>query len=134
MSENPELDGYEPTGGLSGRRIRRASRFVVIAAIASLILPGIVITIGYAERTADIACARWVEAVAVNAARSDARFEVFGHAGPGWQCYAVAGNGAERPVAPLGLFPAIPPPAPRHQIRTRSTMSPRKGDESATGE
>jgi hypothetical protein len=113
MSENPELEGYEPTGGgIRSRARRRATRIVVFAAIAALILPGILITVGFAQRTADSACAYWVAVTAVNADRSLARFELFGRGGPGWQCYAVSEGGAERHIAPIGIIPTMPRQVP----------------------
>ena len=43
-----------------------------------------------------------------DAVGSSAPFELFGPAGPGWQCYALNTEGDATFVAPLGLIPSLP--------------------------
>ena len=117
MSEShPELDGYEPNDGrpLRGRRLQTMMRVVVSVGIIALILPGILITAGTANATATRTCGIYAAASASSAVGSDARFELFGPAGPSWYCYRQEFGGREQLLRGLGIIPGTPvlPSAP----------------------
>ncbi len=104
---HPEL--VEPSPG-DDRPLRHpatitAMRVVVIVGILALILPGVVITVSTASRSADVACDRIVRGSAASAVDSTTRFELVGPEGPGWYCYAVEFGGDERLQAALGPIP-----------------------------
>lgn len=107
--EPPELAFAEPgeTSSLRRRPMQRFARFVGIVAIIALVLPGIVIGVSTAARTAELACRVVASTAAPQAARTEARFELGGHEGPGWYCYATAFNGSETQLRFLGFIPEI---------------------------
>ncbi|TIH29950.1 hypothetical protein [Subtercola vilae] len=109
--DEPELAGYEPHGAkpLRSARAKTFMRVVVILGIAALVLPGILTTYGLAKATAQAACAANVAYRAPSATGANAKFELFGQGGIGWQCYSVGAYGGDRrPIAPLGLIPTYP--------------------------
>lgn len=112
---HPELEGYEPVDGDSRFvRRRRVMRIVVIVALAALVLPAVLSTGAVASGTAARVCSIYAQSFDRNAA-GEARFELFGPGGPGWQCYAVLTPGHEQPLGNLGVIPAMPtvPPGVR---------------------
>lgn len=108
---SPELDGYEPGDGrpLASQRILRPARFLIVLGILGLILPGILVTVSTATRTAERSCSIVVARDAPFASGFDARFEVFGPEGPSWYCYAEVRDDDDLRVAALGLIPGSPP-------------------------
>ncbi|WP_345763980.1 hypothetical protein [Diaminobutyricibacter sp. McL0608] len=114
FDDHPELAGYEPLGEpLHGRRMQSMTRVVVLLGLVALILPGVLTTVSVASATADNTCSVYVKMYAPSAQSSSARFELFGPAGPGWQCYALNTEGDATFVAPLGVIPTTPrPPRP----------------------
>jgi hypothetical protein len=108
--DEPELAGYVPHDEqpLRGKRRTLIFRFVVLVGVASLVLPGIVTSASVASATANRSCAIWVHYAAPDAAGSDARFEIFGPGGIGWECYSVGAFGGDRHVVSLGLIPGEP--------------------------
>lgn len=110
-SDEPELEGYEPTGPrpLRTRRAHAVMRVVVVAGIAGLVLPGALTTINLNLALAARACAVHVAYQDPSATGSEPRFELFGPVGIGWQCYTVGAYGSDRDVAYMGLIPTVPP-------------------------
>jgi hypothetical protein len=108
--DEPELAGYVPHDErpLHSRRRTLIFRVVVIIGVLSLILPGFVTSLSVASATANRSCAIWVHYAAPDAAGSEARFEVFGPGGIGWECYSVGAFGGDRHVVSLGLIPGEP--------------------------
>ncbi|WP_187264935.1 hypothetical protein [Homoserinibacter sp. GY 40078] len=105
----PELAGYEPGegGALRGRRMRQMARLVVVLAVAGLVLPGVLIGIGTAARTADLACTVVGASRAPDAVALEARFELSGGDGPGWYCWATEFGGREIQLQFLGFIPEV---------------------------
>ncbi|GAA4371920.1 hypothetical protein [Agromyces bauzanensis] len=105
----PELDG-EPhdDGPVYGERRRRALRIAVLVALGALVLPIVLSMYGVAHSAAQRACAVSVAAYDTDAAGARVAFDLFAWGGPGWQCFAVAGNGSETLIAELGLLPGAP--------------------------
>ncbi len=104
----PELAGYQPGEGgtLRGPRMRRMARVVVLLAVVALVLPGVLIGVSTATRTADVAC-RIVAAAEAPGAAPDARWEWVGAEGPGWYCYATDFGGREVQLRFLGFIPEL---------------------------
>jgi hypothetical protein len=107
--DEPELAGYVPQDErpLHGKRRTLIFRFVVLVGVASLVLPGIVTSASVASATANRSCAIWVHYAAPDAAGSEARFEIFGPGGIGWECYSVGAFGGDRHIVSLGLLPGM---------------------------
>lgn len=106
LDDEPELAGYEPhERPLRGRRFMVVMRVVVVLGLVGLILPGILVTASTANRTAATSCAMAAAFYAPESTSSEARFELFGATGPGWNCYAQQFGGTETLVATLGLIP-----------------------------
>lgn len=104
--EEPELAGYQPhERPLRSGRTRMLMRVVVVLGLVALVLPGILVTLGTAQRTAERTCARYTAFFAPEARDSIARFELAGPEGPGWTCTAVTFDGREFLIASLGLIP-----------------------------
>jgi hypothetical protein len=105
--EEPELAGYEPHGDrpLRSPRLIAIMRVIVVLGLVGLILPGIIVTAGTADRTARATCAAYTSYYAPESVGFRTRFEVFSPAGIGWNCYAVAFGGEELLLASLGLIP-----------------------------
>ena len=104
--DEPELAGYEPVERpLRPRFLATVMRVVVVVGLVGLILPGILVTLGTANRTASMTCAAYTAFYAPEAVTFRVRFEVFGAAGAGWNCYAVEFGGEEVLVKSLGLIP-----------------------------
>jgi hypothetical protein len=105
----PELAGYEPgeVGALRGPRMRRVARVVVVLAVVALVLPGVLIGISTATRTAELACRVVGSTAAPDAVALEARFEWSGHEGPGWYCYATGFGGRETQLRFLGFIPEV---------------------------
>ncbi|MCW4386412.1 hypothetical protein OH146_11575 [Salinibacterium sp. SYSU T00001] len=122
MSEHPELDGYEPyeeRPRRSGRRMLLL-RAVVLVAVLALLLPGLVTTVSLGARNAELACDFRGALLQPGANRYEARFELFGPGGIGWECYATDQLGDERHVTSMGLIPVAPGPG-SEPIDTRDT-------------
>jgi hypothetical protein len=105
--DEPELAGYQPHGDrpLRSPRTKTIMRLVVVLGLAGLILPGILVTAGTADRTARSTCAVYARYYAPESAGFRTRFELLSPAGVGWNCYAVAFGGEEVLVRSLGLIP-----------------------------
>jgi hypothetical protein len=104
--DEPELAGYQPhERPLRGPRLQLLMRVVVVLGLAALVLPGILVAIGTANRTAAATCAVYTAFYAPEAVESLSRFEMFSPAGMGWNCYARAFGGDETLIASLGLIP-----------------------------
>ena len=125
MSENPELDGYEPHDQkpLRSPLLKRITQVAVVAGLVSLVLPGIIVTAGTATATATNSCAVYASVYAEQAASNDARFEFVGPEGPGWYCYVTAFSGEEYLLRPLGLIPGVPvfPQTPDQNVPGQQT-------------
>ena len=108
--EHPELNGYEPGDGkpLRSTRTVMMMRVVVVLALVGLVLPGIVTTFSVAASTARSACEVWVAYSVAGQSGADARFEVFGPGGIGWECYSDGAFGGDEHIASLGLIPGPP--------------------------
>ena len=104
----PELAGYESgeVGTLRGPRMQRIARVVVVLAIVGLVLPGVLISVGTATRTAELAC-QVVGSTEAPGAALEARFEWSGGEGPGWYCYATDFGGHELQLRFLGFIPEV---------------------------
>ncbi|MDH6180284.1 hypothetical protein M2152_000466 [Microbacteriaceae bacterium SG_E_30_P1] len=104
--DEPELAGYEPhERPLRGNRQRAILRVVVLVGLVALILPGIIVTLGTASRTAASACNVYTALYAPSSVSNSARFEFASAAGMGWNCYVTAFDGTETLLAPLGIIP-----------------------------
>lgn len=104
--DEPELSGYQPhEAPLRGRRFQLAARIVVVVGLVALILPGMLVTLGTANRTALATCATYTSFYAPDSRSFSVRFELVSPAGVGWNCYAVAFGGDEVLIASLGLIP-----------------------------
>ena len=104
--DEPELAGYQPhERPLRSPHLMTVMRVVVVLGLVGLILPGILVTAGTANRTAQRACAVYTAYYAPEAISFSTRFEVFSPAGIGWNCYAVPFAGDELLIASLGLIP-----------------------------
>jgi hypothetical protein len=104
--EEPELAGYEPhERPLRGPRLQLVMRVVVVLGLTALVLPGILITMTTANRTALRTCSIYTSVYAPEAVGFSSRFELFSPAGMGWNCYARTFGGDETLVAALGLIP-----------------------------
>jgi hypothetical protein len=112
MTDNhPELSGYEPNENyrpLRGKHFATILRAVVVLGIVALVVPGVLTTMRVASDTAANACVSAVAYYHPAAVNYDARFEVAGPGGVGWQCYAIDRNERETFVTPLGIIPAAP--------------------------
>jgi hypothetical protein len=106
---HPELAEYEPGESRPGRSaIRlRVLRIMVALGLTALVLPGLLVTISTQISTAAAACRIVVAATAPESIGSDARFELFGAAGPGWYCYAQRFGEGELLLRSLGLIPGL---------------------------
>ena len=104
--DEPELAGYEPhERPLRGPRLRLIMRITVILGLVALVLPGILVTMGTANRTAIRACAIYAAYYAPEAIASDARFDLVSEPGAGWNCYVRNFDGTEVLLTHLGLIP-----------------------------
>ena len=112
---HPELSGYEPTDSarpLRGRRMVLVMRITVILGLAALLVPGVLTTLSIASATAATACAAAATRYYPFSQGTDARFELAGAGGLGWQCYAIDRNERRTFVIPLGIIPGpFRPPA-----------------------
>lgn len=112
MSDNyPELSGYEPNDNyrpLRGKHFTSILRVVVVLGLIALVVPSVLTTMRVASDTASSACASAVIRYYPSAIDFDARFEVAGPGGFGWQCYAIDLNERETYVLPLGIIPSAP--------------------------
>jgi hypothetical protein len=111
MSHNPELAGYEPHDSSRSRRRSRVMRTVVWVSVVALVLPGVIIGATTAAATANRVCSVIVAHTAPQAIGYEVRFELFGPAPVGWNCYTVDFGGDAKLVTGLGIIPG-PPVAP----------------------
>jgi hypothetical protein len=104
-----ELADYQPGDARAGRgeRMQRMRRVVVVVAIVALVLPGVLIGVSTASRTAELACRIVGGERAPDAIALEARFELTGAEGPGWYCYATAFGGHETQLQFLGFIPEV---------------------------
>jgi len=110
--EHPELAGYEPHEERplrSGRRMLLL-RLVVLLAVLGLVLPGIITTVSLGANNAERACSYRGAIMMPGAARYEARWQLFGPGGIGWECYATDRNGDSLHVDSMGLIPVAPGP------------------------
>lgn len=114
-TEHPELSGYEPNDSsrpLRGRRMVLLTRVVVVLGLVALVVPGVLTSVSIATATAVRACTQAVARYYPLAEGIDARFDLAGAGGFGWQCYAIDQNERETFVVPLGIIPgSFRPPA-----------------------
>lgn len=113
--DEPELAGYEPgdeSRPLRSRRMLLVMRIVVVLGVIGLVLPGILITVSTAADSARRACALYTSRDVPGAHSSEARFELFGPEGAGWNCYAELYGDREMYVIGMGLIPVGPPRGP----------------------
>lgn len=104
--DEPELAGYEPHGRpLRSPHLVTVMRVVVVLGLIGLVLPGILVTVGTANSTAQRTCSQYVAYYVPEAVDFTARFELASPAGMGWNCYAVEYGGDEFLVRSLGLIP-----------------------------
>ena len=112
MSDNhPELSGYEPNDNyrpLRGKHFATVLRVVVVFGLIALVVPGVLTTVRVASDTATNTCATAVAQYYPSAADFDARFDLAGPGGFGWQCYAIDDNERATFVTPLGIIPSAP--------------------------
>lgn len=108
--QHPELSGYEPHGEkpLRGARATLALRLVVLLAIVGLILPGIVTTISVGSSNAERACDYRGAILQPESREFDARFEILGPGGIGWECYSVDPFDGDQHLDSMGLIPVAP--------------------------
>ncbi len=112
-NEHPELSGYVPSENyrpLRGKRFTAMVRIVVVVGIIALVVPGIFTTLQVASTTASNTCRVAVGQYAPDSVGYDARWDMAGPGGLGWQCYALDPGGREVFVVPLGLIPSAPRP------------------------
>lgn len=105
--DEPELAGYQPQGDrpLRSPHLKTVMRVVVVIGLVGLLLPGILVTLSTASRTAAVTCSVYTAYYAPEAVSSSARFELVSPAGVGWNCYAVAYGGGEVLVRAMGIIP-----------------------------
>src|SRR5690606_23176241 len=106
------LAGYEPHEQRplrSGRRMLLL-RLVVLLAVLGLVLPGVVTTVSLGANNAARACDYRGAIMFPSANSYDARWELFGPGGLGWECYAMDRNGQTLHVDSMGLIPVAPGP------------------------
>ena len=87
-NEHPELSGYEPTGHerpLRSKHLTRAMRVIVVLGLVALVVPGVLTTVQVATTTATNACLAAVAQYYPLSVDYDARFEMAGAGGFGWQ-------------------------------------------------
>jgi hypothetical protein len=105
---HPELAEYVPGEGRSLRHplAVKVMRVVIVIAVVSLILPGVIYTISVQVGTAGAACRIVVSATAPDSV-PDARLQLWGGNGPGWYCYARGFDGTEVMLCSLGMIPGL---------------------------
>ena len=94
--------------GRFGVRLGLARTRALLAAVGSpeRQVPGVLIGVSTAARTAEVACGI-VVAGAAPGATPEARWEWTGAEGPGWYCYASAFGGREVQLRFLGFIPEV---------------------------
>jgi hypothetical protein len=113
--DEPELAGYQPhEKPLRSPHLLTAMRIVVVVGLIGLLLPGLVVTVGTANRTANATCEAYAAYYAPESTGFSSRFELVSAAGMGWNCYAESFGGGEVLLASLGIIPGGPrlPSAP----------------------
>ncbi len=105
--DEPELAGYQPHGDrpLRSPHLKTVMRVVVVIGLVGLLLPGILVTVSTASRTATVTCGIYAAYYAPESVDFSARFELFSAAGMGWNCYAVEYDGGEILLRSLGIIP-----------------------------
>jgi hypothetical protein len=113
--DEPELRGYEASDRpLRSKAFTTTMRVVVFVGLVALVLPGLIYTYTVQKATAERSCAIWVNYEVAGPSGSEARLELFGPGGVGWECYSVGAFGPDGHIASLGLIPGPPrlPAAP----------------------
>lgn len=104
--DEPELANYQPhEKPLRSPHLITVMRVVVVIGLVGLILPGLLVTVGTAASTANRTCAIYTAYYAPEAVGYSTRFEIFGVAGMGWNCYAQQFGGQEVLLKSLGVIP-----------------------------
>ncbi|WAB85141.1 hypothetical protein OVN20_06225 [Microcella daejeonensis] len=88
-------------------RRRRVMKWVSIATMVAMVVPGVLTTVGIAQSTAARSCRLAVDLAASERTTARAAFEFSSLDTLGWNCYAVTASGEVR-VAMLGLIPGPP--------------------------
>ena len=110
-NEHPELSGSEPSGHerpLRSKHLTRMMRVIVVLGLVALVVPGVLTTVQVATTTATNGCLAAVAQYYPLSVDYDARFELAGAGGFGWQCYAIDQNERETFVTALGIIPSAP--------------------------
>ena len=103
------MDENEPLkSSLSGMRRKKLFRLLVLVTASSLVLPGLFFTLALQRETAQFLCNAFAENYAPQVSSVKASFNVLGDGPRGWNCYARLPNGAESPIAHLGIIPGKP--------------------------
>lgn len=123
IESHPELepDPFDDGRPMPGERRRRILRVAVLISLGALVLPLVLSAYSVAKSAADRACAVYVAAYDTDAAGYRTSFEFFAPGGPGWECFAVAQNGALHSLGNLGPLPAMPRPPGFDQRDERQT-------------
>jgi len=110
-NEHPELSGYEPSGNerpLRSKHVTTMMRVIVVLGLVGLVVPGVLTTMQVASTTASNGCLAAVAQFYPLSVDYDARFELAGAGGFGWQCYAIDQNERQTFVKALGIIPSAP--------------------------
>lgn len=93
---------------LRSNRKKHILRSVALVGLGLLVLPGLLGSMGQANRSAAIACEIARQYYAPNAPGVDARFHLLPLRAAGWQCYVPVGGEQELLIATLGPIPGLP--------------------------
>ena len=104
------MDEWDAEDGrpLRSERIRRTLRWVAILSMGLLVVPGLIGTVGQAQRSAAYACELARLTYAPNSLGVEASFRILPLEAAGWQCLVDAGNGEKLLIATLGPIPGLP--------------------------
>ena len=103
-----ELEPDDDSRPLRSERRRRVLRVVAIVGMGLLVLPGLIGTLGQANRSASYACEIARQYYAPNAAGVEAKFRIFPLEAAGWQCFVPLDGGRDMLIATLGPIPGMP--------------------------
>ncbi|MDR9396249.1 hypothetical protein [Pontimonas sp.] len=93
---------------IRSHRKKRVLRTVALVGLGLLVLPGLLGSLGQANRSAAYACEIARQYYAPNAPGVDARFALLPLSAAGWQCYVPVGGEQELLIATLGPIPGFP--------------------------